>query len=92
MVVGLMKGVLRPGSKVPILDWVGMLAAGMAALAGGISIIEVTVRVTNGFGEVFEPFGIALPPDSPLTWILSVVLLGAGLWSLRRISKRVAAS
>lgn len=92
MVVGLMEGVLRPGSKVPILDWMGMLAAGLAALAGGISIIEVTVRVTNGFGEVFEPFGIALPPDNPLTWILSLVLLGAGLWSLRRISKRVAAS
>ena len=51
-------------------------------------LVEIAVRWSNGYGEVFEPFGVALPPDSLLSWAAALVPLALGLWLLRRAAAR----
>ena len=53
-------------------------------------LVEVAVRWSNGYGEVFEPWGVALPPDSPLSWAAALIPLAAGLFLLRRAAGREA--
>ena len=67
----------------------GLVAAGGGfMLAGIIILVEVTVRLTNGFGEVFEPFGYHMPPDGVLAWGSCTVFLAVGLWLLIRAKAR----
>ena len=48
---------------------------------GVVVLVEVAIRWSNGYGEVFEPFGMHLPTASVLTWavILIPILGGAGI-------------
>lgn len=66
----------------------GMKTAGILLLLVGLVItIEVVVRWSNGYGEVFEPFGLTLATSSPLTWILAVASLAGGSLLLRHVSR-----
>ncbi|WP_204115241.1 branched-chain amino acid ABC transporter permease [Shimia biformata] len=60
----------------------GLKAAGVSLLLVGlIVLIEVVIRWSNGYGEVFEPFGLMLETGSVLTWVLVAgpILGGAAL-------------
>lgn len=60
------------------------LPALVLIFVGMLVLIETSVRWSNGYGEVFEPFGLALPMSSPLTWLLIVVPVAAGVVILRK--------
>ena len=53
-----------------------------------IVIVEVAFRWSEGYGEVFEPFGLVLAVDSVLTWILGIVPLLAGVAVLRFANRK----
>jgi len=59
-------------------------------LAGVIVIVEVAFRASEGYGEMFEPFGIAMPPDAIMTWVVAAVFLAAGIAVMRYVAKRNA--
>ncbi|MFC2967269.1 branched-chain amino acid ABC transporter permease [Acidimangrovimonas pyrenivorans] len=76
-------GMRSPGAGARLLGWLKVTVAALLAAAGLVIVIEVVTRITDGYGEVFTPFGQPLPPDSALTWGLAAVLLVAGLGLLR---------
>ncbi|MBY6090349.1 branched-chain amino acid ABC transporter permease [Maritimibacter alkaliphilus] len=67
--------------------WGGQAAGILLALAGLIVLVEVSTRWSNGYGEIFEPFGLHLTFTNPLTWVLIVVPFAAGVAILRRLSR-----
>jgi len=67
--------------------WLQQLAGAFLAFLGLIVLIEVSVNWSNGFGEVFEPFGLHLTFANPLTWVLIVVPLALGILILRRANR-----
>lgn len=69
------------------LVWLTRLA-GLALIAASIiTIVEVAFRWSDGYGEVFEPFGLQLTVENPLTWALAVLPLAAGIWLVRQAAK-----
>ncbi|WP_420411169.1 branched-chain amino acid ABC transporter permease [Roseibium sp.] len=73
----------NPNRGTVLMRWARFGAGALSAFLGSVVVIEVVVRHSNGFGEVFEPFGLALEANSPLTWGLAAVLLGVGGWVMR---------
>ncbi|PJE30638.1 leucine/isoleucine/valine transporter permease subunit [Pseudooceanicola marinus] len=59
------------------------------ALVGAaiITIVEVAFRWSDGYGEVFEPFGLQLTVENPLTWVIGILSLVLGILALRRAAK-----
>jgi branched-chain amino acid transport system permease protein len=57
-------------------------------LAGLIVIVEAAVRSSNGYGEVFEPFGLHLGMGNFLTYVLAFGPMALGVGMLRWVSKR----
>lgn len=74
----------NPGAV--LTGWAKTGVGAVLMLAGGIVLVEVAVRYSNGFGEIFEPFGIPLAPDNPLTWALALGLIAAGAAAVRYFS------
>lgn len=64
-------------------SWCYLIAGGIVAFIGAVIVIEVTVRYTNGFGEIFEPFGVHFRPDAVSTWVVAFALLLAGFFAMR---------
>jgi branched-chain amino acid transport system permease protein len=64
-------------------------AAGiLIAMIGVITLVESAVLASNGFGEVFEPFGLVhLKMSNPLTWILSLFPMAIGIVLVRHMAK-----
>lgn len=60
------------------------LPALILIFVGMLVLIETSIRWSNGYGEVFEPFGIALPISSPMTWLLIAVPVAIGVGMLRK--------
>ena len=90
IVAALSRGARAPGSGRRLARWGRVAAAAALAFAGLVLLVEIAVRWSNGFGEVFEPFGVALPPDRALSWAAALVPLLAGAWLLRRAAGREA--
>ncbi len=88
LVVSAWSGASRPGAARSAPLWLGGAAAAAILLVGIVVLVEVAVRWSNGFGEVFEPFGMTLRPDNPLTWTLAIVLIAAGALGLRTAARR----
>ncbi|WP_010137818.1 branched-chain amino acid ABC transporter permease [Oceanicola sp. S124] len=62
--------------------------AGLALIATSvITIVEVAFRWSEGYGEVFEPFGLHLGTDNPLTWALGVLPLVLGVVMVMKAAK-----
>lgn len=68
--------------------WAGQVLGAALALFGMIILVEVAVYWSNGFGETFEPYGLHLTFSNPLTWVLIVVPLAAGIYILRRLATK----
>ncbi len=84
IVFGATGGLRAPDRAEKLRLW-GLRGAGvLAALAGVIVLVEVAVRWSNGFGEVFAPFGMALPHGGLLTWALIALLIAGGIALIRR--------
>ncbi|QOL81753.1 branched-chain amino acid ABC transporter permease [Pseudooceanicola spongiae] len=61
---------------------------GLALMAvSTITLVEVAFRWSDGYGEVFEPFGLALHHGSLLTWIVVVVPFALGALLLRQAAR-----
>ena len=78
------RGTAGAGAGPRLRRWARVTAAAALAFLGLVVLVEVAVRWSNGYGEVFEPWGVALPPGAALTWALALGPLAAGLWLLRR--------
>jgi len=62
------------------------LPASVLIFMGTLILIETSTRMSNGYGEVFEPFGLSLSLGSPLTWFLIAGPIIAGvalLWKAK---------
>ncbi|KZL04592.1 leucine/isoleucine/valine transporter permease subunit [Pseudovibrio axinellae] len=70
-----------------LLRWGAYCTAGLLVVVGGVTLIELAVRRSNGFGEVFEPFGLHLSPEQVLPWMYGGVLLAAGVGLLTALHK-----
>lgn len=79
---------LQPQLTRKLLKWISMSLAGFIVLLGAINLIELTVRMTNGFGEVFEPFGLHMSPNNWTAWAIGSGLFILGIASLKWISLR----
>ena len=63
------------------------LAGILLMLIGLIVLVEVSVRWSNGYGEVYEPFGMHLGHQNVLSWLIIVVTAVAGVALTRYASK-----
>lgn len=88
-IAGGFKGLFQSDAKSRLLRWAAMSGAGFVTLVGGITLIEITVRMTNGYGEVFEPFGLHLAPDTWGSWITGSALVAVGVIALKWVSARM---
>jgi len=78
---------LRAGKLGEVIGrWAGQAIGSALALFGMIVLVEVAVHWSNGFGETFEPYGLHLTFGNPLTWVLIVVPVVAGIVILRRLA------
>ena len=82
VLVALWRGATRPGAGPRLLRWARAAGAAALAFAGLVVLVEVAVRWSHGFGEVFAPWGLSLPPGGLLTWAAALVPLALGLWLL----------
>ncbi len=70
--------------------WIQRLAGIALVLVSIITIVEVAFRWSDGYGEIFTPFGIApFPPESPLTWAMAIIPLAIGVVLLRRVVRQL---
>lgn len=74
-------------SKAQLLSDLIRLGFAALAFAGLVIAVEVMMRKSEGYGEVFEPFGLHLPHDSAVTWISAGACLVLGLAGLRWMVK-----
>ncbi|WP_288929485.1 branched-chain amino acid ABC transporter permease [uncultured Maritimibacter sp.] len=63
------------------------LAGILLMLIGLIVLVEVSVRWSNGYGEVYEPFGMHLGHQNVVSWLIIVVTAVAGVALTRYASK-----
>ncbi|WP_319825448.1 branched-chain amino acid ABC transporter permease [Thalassovita sp.] len=88
IIAGLFNG-LRSDDRAEYMGrWAIMGLGCLLAFVGVVVLVEVAIRWSNGYGEVFEPFGMHLPTASVLTWGLILVPLAAGIAVLRFGAKR----
>lgn len=83
---GIITSLLRARGET-LVRWLARAACGLVCFLGVIVVVEVLMRRSEGYGEVFEPFGIALPPDSLMTWVLGIGLIAIGAFGLRRLTQ-----
>lgn len=62
----------------------------LIGFAGLIVLVESAVRQSNGYGEVFEPFGLHLGMGNPLTYVLAFGPMALGIGILRWVAKKEA--
>lgn len=87
VIIGLYHGLTTAGAGPRLLHWLKLTSACLLAIAGAVVVIEITVHYTNGFGEVFHPFGLEMPPDRIWTWGLGLGLMIIGGGLLRYLTK-----
>jgi branched-chain amino acid transport system permease protein len=83
ILVSALQGIQSPDRGVILGRWARYAAGALLAFTGIVITIEVAVRESSGFGEIFEPFGIALEPNNPVIWLLALGLVAAGGWVMR---------
>ncbi|MEJ1998339.1 MAG: branched-chain amino acid ABC transporter permease [Maritimibacter sp.] len=59
--------------------WLARLAGIVLMLIGLIVLVEMSVRWSDGYGEVFEPFGLSLSHTGVLGWLIVAVTAVAGV-------------
>ncbi|UOM33021.1 branched-chain amino acid ABC transporter permease [Acuticoccus sp. I52.16.1] len=90
IVVALWNGVREPGAGPRLARWAQMAAAALIALAGLVVVIEVAVRWSSGYGETYHPFGIPLPHDALITYVVALVPIALGLTLMHLVAKEAA--
>lgn len=82
-------GVIRNGAPAETLRRWAVQGVGILLMMIGITVlVEVAIRWSNGYGEVFEPAGLALPHESILTWVMILATFGIGVFLMRRIAQQ----
>ncbi|WP_057464011.1 branched-chain amino acid ABC transporter permease [Pseudovibrio sp. POLY-S9] len=71
-----------------MLRAVTFATSALLSAAGVIVLVELAVRYSNGFGEVFEPFGFHLASDQMMPWAVGLILAGVGMGSLKVLSRQ----
>ncbi|KAA2312487.1 branched-chain amino acid ABC transporter permease [Pseudooceanicola sediminis] len=80
--------VLRSGRLNEVAAGWAIRLLGLALMAvSTITLVEVAFRWSDGYGEVFEPFGLELAHGSPLTWVVIVLPFVIGALLLRRVAR-----
>ncbi|HBZ42936.1 MAG TPA: branched-chain amino acid ABC transporter permease [Maritimibacter sp.] len=79
IVFGFIDGIRGSESGIYIKHWALNLLGILLMLIGLIILVEVSVRWSNGYGDIYEPFGMHLSHTNPLTWFLFLVASVAGI-------------
>ncbi|MGR3371909.1 MAG: branched-chain amino acid ABC transporter permease [Pseudooceanicola nanhaiensis] len=90
LVFGFWNGIRSPNRSELMGKWARQAGGVLLMVVSIIVIVEVAFRWSEGYGEVFHPFGLELPPSSILTWFLAIVPLAAGVTILRRTAAKYA--
>ncbi|WP_375687602.1 branched-chain amino acid ABC transporter permease [Pseudooceanicola sp. LIPI14-2-Ac024] len=88
IVFGFWRGVRSPERGKLMGKWAQQVVGLLLMAISIIVIVEVAIRWSEGYGEVFEPYGLVLATDSVLTWVLGIVPLAAGIAILRHVSRK----
>jgi branched-chain amino acid transport system permease protein len=88
IVFGFWRGIRSPDRGHLMGKWAQQLAGVVLLAIGIIVFVEVAFRWSEGYGEVWEPFGIALPHDAILTWIIGIIPFVAGVAVLRHVTRK----
>ncbi|MDF1855366.1 branched-chain amino acid ABC transporter permease [Pseudooceanicola sp.] len=88
LVFGFWRGVRSPNRSEVFGKWAWQVSGVVLMIVSIIIIVEVAFRWSDGYGEVFEPFGLALSHTSILTWILAFVPLAAGVVLMRHAAAK----
>ncbi|MCO6188624.1 branched-chain amino acid ABC transporter permease [Rhizobium sp. L1K21] len=87
LVFGFWRGIRSPGRYALIGKWITQIL-GLALVATSvIVVVEVAYRWSDGYGDVFAPFGFDLPHNGALTWVIGTLPLLAGILILRRVKR-----
>jgi branched-chain amino acid transport system permease protein len=92
IVFGFLDGVRGDNPGAYLGRWLMRLLGILLMLMGLIVLVEVSVRWSNGYGEVYEPFGLHLGHENVLSWVLVIVPAIAGVWITKRASKEEEAA
>jgi branched-chain amino acid transport system permease protein len=87
IVFGFLDGVRGDNPGRYLGRWILRLVGILLMLMGLIVLVEISVRWSNGYGEVFEPFGLHLDITSVLSWVLVILPAAAGVWLTRYASQ-----
>ena len=87
IVFGIWHGITGPAPGTYLTKLALQLGGILLMLLGLIVLVEVSVRWSNGYGHVYEPFGIHLGHTDVLTWIIVLVASVAGV-TLTRYANR----
>ncbi|WP_163848300.1 branched-chain amino acid ABC transporter permease [Pseudooceanicola aestuarii] len=88
LVFGAWNGLRSADRSAVLVDWLKRGVALLLITLSVIVIVEVSFRYSEGYGEVFHPFGIELAPGSVLTWFLGIVPLAAGVLFMRHLNRK----
>lgn len=68
----------RPGFARVAAGWAVSGLGILVGFLGVVVLVEVNFRRAAGYGDLFTPFGIPLPPDAWYTWVIGIGLLALG--------------
>ena len=88
IVFGFWRGIRSPDRGHLMGKWLRQLVGVLLMIVSIVVIVEVAFRWSEGYGEVFEPWGLALPHDAILTWVLAIVPLVAGVALMRATARK----
>lgn len=76
----------RPGAF--LMNWLMQLVGIGLMLVGLVVLVEVSVRWSKGYGDVFSPLGLHLGQGNVLSWLLIVLPAVAGVVLVRLAARR----
>ncbi|OWU85784.1 branched-chain amino acid ABC transporter permease [Oceanicola sp. 22II-s10i] len=88
LVFGFWNGIRSPNRSHLMAKWAQQAVGVALMIVSIIVIVEVAFRWSEGYGEVFEPWGMELPHDGVITWLLAIVPLALGVALLRRVARK----
>jgi len=88
IVFGFWNGLRSPNRGAMMARWAGQGVAVVLMFMSIVVLVEVAIRWSEGYGETFEAFGMSFSFDSILTWALIVLPFAAGVFLMRRVTRK----
>lgn len=88
IVFGFWEGVSGANRAAYLRGWLVRLTGILLMLVGLVVLVEMSIRWSNGYGEVFEPFGLSLPHTGALGWVIVAISGIVGILITLAVSRK----